>query len=173
MHGQVFIVFHKSFSRQLTNTEGAEHVSYFAVSAEHSKAVLVHPETREFCEIVDMDDVTYEYGLKWYDPSYMYQANGYMETSAYIHIMQNQVSYASFIGVTQYDMIWSEEAHAQVKSMKQPSDVLCLAFDESFGRVAALPLLTVVKQHDHDALHSVVGRVCLRTCVNSIALYYM
>ena len=39
--------------------------------------------------------------------------------------------------------------------------------------VAALPLLLVVKQHDRDALHSVVGRACLRTCVYSIVPYYI
>ena len=39
--------------------------------------------------------------------------------------------------------------------------------------VAALPLLPVVKQHDRDALHSVVGRACLRTCVYLIVPYYI
>jgi hypothetical protein len=92
-----FIVFHKGIAPSLTRTDSlTDMIRYFGVNQDYEKYVLT--SEGEVKSLKDRDDICLEYHLPHYDSSL--QANGFMETSAYIHIYKNKLHFPhEFIGI--------------------------------------------------------------------------
>jgi hypothetical protein len=61
----------------------------------------------------DLPDTIFEQDLPHYDPQL--QARGFMETSAYIHILKNGLHLPyDHVAISQYDMRWTSEAVARL-----------------------------------------------------------
>jgi hypothetical protein len=79
-----------------------------------------------------------EYALPWHDATI--QERGFMETSCYVHLLRNGVHETlDYIGITQYDMIWTAEAAALVRQLAGASGI---AEPTVFG-VYAFPFVDV------------------------------
>lgn len=117
----VYIVFHKKIAPILTRTcNYSELIRYFGVNQDYEKHVLTG--NGKIKPVSEYDNVQLEYTLPYYDASL--QKNGFMETSVYIHVYKNQLHLShEFIGVTQYDMVWSDEVVDRLKSLKKSNDV--------------------------------------------------
>jgi len=106
-------------------------IRYFGVNQDYNKYILT--STGELTSLGDRDDVCLEYHLPNYDPSL--QKNGFMETSAYIHIYKNKLYLPyEFIGIAQYDMIWNDDTIQLVTSQKQANIVLARTKDTIFSK---------------------------------------
>lgn len=117
-----FIVFHKGIAPSLTRTcSQTDMIRYFGVNRDYDKYLLTGEGEMKSLEC--RDDIYLEYNLPDYDPSL--QTKGFMETSAYIHIYKNRL-YApyEFIGIAQYDMIWSDDAIQLVRNQNRADVVL-------------------------------------------------
>lgn len=125
-----FIVFHKGIAPSLTRTDSLiDVIRYFGVNQDHDKYLLTSEGKIE--PLGNRDDVCLEYRLPNYDASL--QMNGFMETSAYIHIYKNKLHLPyEFIGIAQYDMIWSDDTIQLVRNHHQTDVVLSKTKDIIF-----------------------------------------
>lgn len=120
---KIFVVFHKTFSEQLslnqfTADEIKKWIIPYAVNETKlpKKIILKNGSSVELSDPKNM--VIIEYQLPEYEP--MYQARGFMETSAYIHIEKNNLYQdADWIGICQYDMRWTKRAVKLLRSIEK------------------------------------------------------
>jgi hypothetical protein len=124
---KIFVVFHKVFDPDVlatfTKTEQRDWFCAYAVNHRHQKQALIENA------LVDVPDeaswqacglppgVVFEYELPVYDPSL--QDRGFMETSGYIHILENQLvaDDIDHVGICQYDMRWTQQSAELVRAI--------------------------------------------------------
>src|SRR5258708_7322138 len=126
MNIKIFVVFHKALDEIVfSNLQRHEIQKWFvkyAVNEKHLKAVIRRDENSNvLAKEESCDDLVCEYKLPKYDPNI--QARGFMETSCYIHVLNNGLyEGADLIGVCQYDMIWTEPAVKLLRNLAADTD---------------------------------------------------
>jgi hypothetical protein len=120
---KLFIVFHKTLDQRLifphfTDEEIAKWFMFYGVNIEKTNKKIIGKDGFEYTDLVNTPGVTLEYQLDTYNPEL--QQLGYMETSCFLHILSNQLSPdVDLIGVTQYDMRWTEKATKLVRKIAE------------------------------------------------------
>jgi hypothetical protein len=129
---KVFIVFHQVFDERLalsqfSRTEIDEFFVPYGVNARHADKKVTDLEGR-----IRTESALLEYKLGWYDPRL--QARGFMETSCYVHLLENEL-HASFdyVGIAQYDMRWSREAAQLVRRLAAAPSHSDVVYGIDFG----------------------------------------
>jgi hypothetical protein len=131
---KIFVVFHKTlddsvFGCFLDNEIDQWFVKY-GVNEKYEKSLLTTDKIKKDIKIAADDfyvpeerssNVILEYELQTYLPEL--QSRGFMETSCYVHILKNDlIGDATHVGVTQYDMRWTEASVSIVRSLNNPSN---------------------------------------------------
>lgn len=136
----VFIIFHQGIAPALTGTDKyPDLVRYFGVNKNYKKKYILTNDGK-FELLGKHNDVYLEHTLPHHDDSI--QERGFMETSAYLHIYRNQLHLPyEFIGIAQYDMIWSNKAMQRLKSLNQKRKVLARTKGTIFSKGRWHPLM--------------------------------
>lgn len=118
---KIFVVFHKSLDQRLifphfTSEEILQWFIMYGVNIEKLDKVVIN-KSGQLDTTLDADrGVTLEYQLPIHDPKF--QQLGYMETSCYMHVLLNNLSPdADLIGVTQYDMRWTNKSTKLIRKI--------------------------------------------------------
>ena len=111
---KVFVVFHQTLDQGLifpyfTDEEIAKWFMFYGVNIEKDNKKIINKDGSENTTLTNASGVTLEYELDSYNPEL--QQLGYMETSCFLHILSNDLfPELDLIGVTQYDMRWTEKS---------------------------------------------------------------
>ena len=82
---------------------------FYGVNIEKDNKKIINKDGSENTALTNASGVTLEYELNSYNPEL--QQLGYMETSCFLHILSNDLfPELDLIGVTQYDMRWTEKS---------------------------------------------------------------
>lgn len=113
MRARLFTVFHQAVDLRLifpffSDQDISRLVSLYAVAEHYPEKRVVLKNGREMAAR-NAPGTIFEQDLTRYDPRL--QARGFMETSAYVHILKNDLHLPyDHIGVSQYDMRWTRES---------------------------------------------------------------
>ena len=111
---KIFVVFHQTLDQKLifphfTDAEIAQGFVFYGVNIEKTNKKMIGKDGVENTDLANTPGVTLEYQLDAYCPEL--QQQGYMETSCFLHILSNNLfPDLDLIGVTQYDMRWTEKS---------------------------------------------------------------
>lgn len=111
---KIFVVFHQTLDQQLifphfTDAEIAQWFVFYGVNIEKTNKKMIGKDGVESTDLANTPGVTLEYQLDAYRPEL--QQQGYMEASCFLHILSNNLfPDLDLIGVTQYDMRWTEKS---------------------------------------------------------------
>lgn len=111
---KIFVVFHQTLDQRLifphfTDAEIAKWFVFYGVNIEKTNKKMVGKDGIENIDLANTPGVTLEYELDSYNSEL--QQLGYMETSCFLHILANRLfPDQDLIGVTQYDMRWTEKS---------------------------------------------------------------
>ncbi len=111
---KIFVVFHQTLDQGLifpyfTDEEIAKWFMFYGVNIEKDNKKIINRDGSENTALTNASGVTLEYELNSYNPEL--QQLGYMETSCFLHILSNDLfPELDLIGVTQYDMRWTEKS---------------------------------------------------------------
>lgn len=117
MRTRLFTVFHQAVDLRLifpffSDQEISRLVTLYAVAEHYPEKRVVLKNGRETAARNAFGTV-FEQDLAYYDPQL--QARGFMETSAYVHILKNDLHLPyDHIGISQYDMRWTREGMARL-----------------------------------------------------------
>lgn len=117
MPARLFTVFHQAVDLRLifpsfSDREVSRLVRLYAVAERYPGKRVVLKDGRQVAAR-DLPDTIFEQDLPHYDPQL--QARGFMETSAYIHILKNGLHLPyDHVAISQYDMRWTSEAVARL-----------------------------------------------------------
>ncbi|MBU3619669.1 hypothetical protein [Polynucleobacter sp. JS-Fieb-80-E5] len=118
---KILIVFHQTLDQQLifphfTDAEIAQWFVFYGVNIEKTNKKMIGKDGVENTDLANAPGVTLEYQLDIYNPEL--QQQGYMETSCFLHILSNNLFPDSdLIGVTQYDMRWTEKSASLLRKI--------------------------------------------------------
>jgi hypothetical protein len=118
---KILIVFHQTLDQQLifphfTDAEIAQWFVFYGVNIEKTNKKMIGKDGVENTDLANAPGVTLEYQLDIYNPEL--QQLGYMETSCFLHILSNNLFPDSdLIGVTQYDMRWTEKSASLLRKI--------------------------------------------------------
>ncbi|MBU3563879.1 hypothetical protein [Polynucleobacter sp. Tro8-14-1] len=120
---KIFVVFHQTLDQRLifphfTNAEIAQWFVFYGVNIEKTNKKMIGKDGVENTDLANTPGVTLEYQLDTYHPEL--QQQGYMETSCFLHILSNNLFPDSdLIGVTQYDMRWTEKSTGLLRKIAE------------------------------------------------------
>ena len=124
MRAGLFIVFHQGIDLRLIfpcfcEEEISSLVRLYAVAERYPEKWAILKDGREY-PARDVPLTVFEQDLPLYDPQL--QTRGFMETSAYIHILKNDLHQGlSHIGISQYDVCWTEQGVARMREVMTAS----------------------------------------------------
>jgi len=114
---RLFTVFHRAVDLRLifpffSDQDISGMVTLYAVAERFAEKWVILKDGRKLAAR-DAPNTVFEQDLPFYDPQL--QTRGFMETSAYVHILKNDLHAAhSHIGVAQYDIRWTEQGVARL-----------------------------------------------------------
>jgi len=118
---KIFVVFHQTLDQRLifphfTDAEIAKWFVFYGVNIEKTNKKMIGKDGIENTDLANTPGVTLEYQLDSYNPEL--QKLGYMETSCFLHILSNNLfPELDLIGVTQYDMRWTEKSASLLRKI--------------------------------------------------------
>jgi len=118
---QIFIVFHKVFDERLSlpffsQSEIDHWFIKYAVNVKHLDKKIMDQAGKPIFPVKACANTVLEYELAKYHPQL--QERGFMETSCFVHIAQNQLyGAAQYVGVCQYDMRWTKKSTQIVRAL--------------------------------------------------------
>jgi hypothetical protein len=121
MRIRMFIVFHKAIDERLifqpfATWEIDKYFTLYGVNADHPEKFVTLADGQRWSASAVSAQTVLEYELGWYDPTI--QARGFLETSCYVHVLKNGLHEPfDYIGVTQYDMRWTNAAAAILRDL--------------------------------------------------------
>jgi hypothetical protein len=120
MQTRLFTVFHRAVDLNLifpslSDQDVSGLVSLYAVAERHPEKWVILKDGRRVAAH-EAPGTVFEQDLPYYDPQL--QARGFMETSAYIHILKNNLHMScDHVGISQYDMRWTDESMSQLREI--------------------------------------------------------
>jgi len=120
MQTRLFTVFHRAVDLNLifpffSDQDISSLVSLYAVAERFPEKWVILKNGRRVAA-KDAPGTVFEKDLASYDPQI--QARGFLETSAYVHILKNDLHASSgHIGISQYDMRWTEESVTRLREI--------------------------------------------------------
>jgi hypothetical protein len=120
MEARLFTVFHRAVDlRQIFPFFSSEEIStlvtLYAVAERYPEKWVILKDGRRIAA-KEAPGSVFEQDLRYYDPQL--QVRGFMETSAYVHILKNDLHVPyDHIGISQYDMRWTREGVARLREI--------------------------------------------------------
>ena len=120
---KIFLVFHQMLDERLSLSEfsASEVKKWFvpyAVNIDKQPKKLITLDGKEISVSSANKEATIEYELAFHQP--MLQARGFLETSCFIHVEKNSLyGNADLVGVTQYDMRWTERSARLLRTLSK------------------------------------------------------